>query len=279
MALQVHTRATVETRVGEIPISTAGQAARSLLVITPISDWMIAALPPELCELFTVTLVDLPGTGSATSPAGASTVAAVADAIHDVAERVGERPFLFGHSLNGCLALVAASTTACSGVIAVTPPPTLPPDPAAATAYWERQAEPDRRRRASEIIKAHGAAVDEQERAQLEAQFTRLRQWYDLDFDPTELDALATLNENWISSIFESGKATDWQDAFRRVDQPVLLALGDYDFVAPPDAWTTELLPPAATVRRFRKSGHTPYLEQRDEFLQAVADWTMANVS
>jgi pimeloyl-ACP methyl ester carboxylesterase len=279
MALAVHTMATVRTRAGVIAVSTAGQAVRSLLVITPMSDWMIAALPAELCDLFTVHVAQFPGGGSADAPAGASTVSAVGEAVHDLAETLGDRPVLFGHSMNGCLALVAAATAACSGVIAVTPPPALPPDPAASTAYWDRQAEPERRRRANEIIKAHGAAVNAQARAKLESQFTRLRRWYDLDFDPTKLDALATLDEHWVSSIFESGETIDWRDAFRRLDQPVLLALGEYDFVAPPDAWTADLLPPAATVHRFEQSGHTPYVEQKEEFVETVAAWTTANIS
>ncbi|HVM06887.1 MAG TPA: alpha/beta hydrolase [Acidimicrobiales bacterium] len=277
MALQVHTAATVETRVGEIRLSKAGQAETALLVITPMAEWMVAALPAELCDLFTVNLVELPGGGSAVSPAGASTIDAVVDAVHDVVERIGEKPVLFGHSMNGCLAFAAASTEACSGVIAVTPPSSLPPDQAAVAAYWESHAEPDRRRRANEIIKAHEAATSDEDRARLQSE-SRLRQWYDLEFDPTELDALATLNGNWVSSIFESGKAVDWQSLFRRLQQPVLLAFGEYDFVAPPGAWTAEVAPPAATLHLFKRSGHTPYVEETEEFLQVVAAWRAANV-
>lgn len=279
MALRLHTTDKVETRAGEIARSTAGGAETSLLVITPMSEWMAAALPAELCDLFTVNLLELPGAGSAAYPSGASTVEAVTVAVRDVAKTIDGKSVLFGHSMNGCLALAAASTATCSGLIAVTPPSMLPPDPASATAYWESRAEPERRRRASQIIRAHEAATDEQERIRLQTEFARLRRWYDPNFDPTDLDALATLDETWVSSIFESGKAIDWPNTFRRVEQPVLLALGDYDFIAPPVAWTAELLPPAATVHRFNRSGHTPYLEETDEFMQVVEAWTVALVS
>jgi len=181
--------------------------------------------------------------------------------------------------MNGALALAAASTAPCAAVIAVTPPTALPPDPALATAYWEERAEPARRRRAGEIVAEHEATTDEDHRARLQEQFTRLRRWYDLDFDPSELDSLAVLNQAWVSSVFESGKAVDWPDTFKRVQLPVLLALGDYDFVAPPVAWSTAVLPPAATIHHFEKSSHTPYVEEPDTFLQVVEGWTNSNLA
>ena len=249
-----------------------------MLVITPMAEWMAAALPAELCDLFTLQLMELPGAGNAAHPAGASSVGEIGVAVADVAERLGPMTVLFGHSMNGALALAAASNAACAGVIAVTPPTALPPDATAPARYWDARAEPNRRERARQVVAAHEATSDEQERTRLQEQFTRLRRWYDVDFDPTELDSLAVVDQGWISSVFESGKALDWPGIFRDVEQPVLLCLGDFDFVAPPDAWTSENIPPSATVHHFTRSSHTPYVEEPHAFLEVVRSWMQANV-
>jgi pimeloyl-ACP methyl ester carboxylesterase len=278
MAVTIIAREVLETRDGDMPLAKSGRGERPMVVVTPMAEWMTAALPAELCDLFTLNLLELPGAGDAAHPAGASSVGDIGAAVTDVAERLGPATVLFGHSMNGALALAAAATATCAGVIAVTPPATLPPDPAVPGAYWESHAEPARRHRAGQVVAAYEATSDEQERARLQGEFTRLHRWYDLDFDSTELDSLAVLNQAWISSVFDSGKAMDWQNTFRQLKQPVLLALGDYDFVAPPVAWTTENVPPSATVHHFAKSSHTPYLEESEAFIQVMQDW-MANIS
>ena len=261
MALQVEHREVVGTSVGDVPLTTAGRGDAQLLVLTPMAEWMLAALPAGLGDRFTITLMGLP-----------PSVEALTVAVGEIAERLG-RPVLLGHSMNGALALAAATTASCRGVIAVTPPAALPPDPVAPTTYWDEHAEPERRRRAREIVAAHEATSDEDERKRLQEEFTRLRRWHDLDFDPTALDALAVLDETWIASVFESGKAVDWPATFRRLQVPVLLALGDYDYVAPPSVWTDDLLPPSTTVHHFERSGHTPYFEEPEAFLQIVDAW------
>jgi pimeloyl-ACP methyl ester carboxylesterase len=269
MALDVETRELASTPAGDLQLTTAGRGERPLLVLTPMVAWMTAALPAGLGDRFTLTLLELAGPGAAT-------VDAITEATRHVADRLDE-PVLFGHSMNGALALAAAAGGApCAGVIAVTPPAALPPDPTVTDAYWGERAEPERRRRARAIVEAHEATTDATERSRLQAAFTRLRRWYDLDLHPTELDARATLDEAWITSVFESGTAVDWTATFAQVPQPVLLALGTFDFVAPPTAWTADLVPPAATVEHFERSGHTPYYEEPDEFLRVVDRWTEA---
>jgi pimeloyl-ACP methyl ester carboxylesterase len=275
----VEAREAIETRVGQMVVAKAGRAAPALLVITPMVEWMTRALPAELCDLYTLNLLELPGPGNDTHPDGAASVDAIGAAVGDVTRRLDRTTVLFGHSMNGALALAAASTADCSGVIAVTPPSALPPDPGHSAAYWEERAEPERRRRAREIVATHEATSDEHERARLQDEFTRLRRWYRMDINPTELDALAILNETWISSVFESGKTVDWPNTFRRLQQPVLLALGDYDFVAPPVAWSADIIPSAATVHHFKKSSHTPYIEEPEEFIQVAAAWTKTHIT
>jgi pimeloyl-ACP methyl ester carboxylesterase len=77
----------------------------------------------------------------------------------------------------------------------------------------------------------------------------------------------------WITSVFESAQGIDWPATLKAITRPVLLCVGAYDFVAPPTAWTDEHLPPQATVVLFDMSAHTPYFEEPDAFMNAVAPW------
>jgi proline iminopeptidase len=57
---------------------------------------------------------------------------------------------------------------------------------------------------------------------------------------------------------------------------PVLLALGEYDFIATPNAWTDANRPSDTTTEIFDRSGHTPFVEQPEEFVAAVDRWLAA---
>ena len=278
MTLTITQQATFPTRVGDVHVATAGKGSVELLVVTPIgSAWMAAALPEALGELFTVRVCDLPGTGRSQGDPNSATVTVVADAITDVGAAFGEF-FLFGHSMNGTLALATAAATPCRGVIAVAPSPFLPPNPTESASYWEAKAEPERRRRAAAITADYEACGNDRDKEVLREHFDRLRRWYDLEFDPTELDRLAALSMEWIGAVFESGKRIDWPNTLRSLSCPVFLGLGEYDFIAPPTAWTEGLLPPSATVKMFPRSGHTPYVEQPAEFVDELASWVAATL-
>jgi pimeloyl-ACP methyl ester carboxylesterase len=164
--------------------------------------------------------------------------------------------------MNGTLALAAAAEVLCAGVVAVGAPPRLPIDAEVRRAYWEANAEPERRRRA--------AAPD--------ADHDRLQRWYDLDFEPSDIDspAVTDLDMRWIQGIFEDAATLDWDATMRAVSCPVLLALGEYDFLVPPTLWTDAVRPARTTVEVFSRSGHTPFVEQPDEFLAAFDRWVAA---
>lgn len=220
--------------------------------------------------------MELPGTGRSPLRAAAASIQTMISAVADVAAALDEAPILFGHSMNGTLALAASRSLACAGVIAVTPPPRLPPDPTQSTAYWEAHADEVRRRRGRELVAAYGATTDAAERSSLQEKFDRLRRWHDLDFDSTDLDRLAETDLDWVGCVLGSGRSVDWPGTMKDVACPVLLALGASDFVAPPTAWTEDLKPPKATVYMFSRSGHTPYFEEPDDFLRATEAWLAA---
>jgi proline iminopeptidase len=251
------------------------------LAITPIgAAWIIEALPAEIGDLFTVHVAELPGTGRSAGDPSAQSVASVAATVGELAAALSDDPtriVLFGHSMNGTLALAAAAAGNLGGVIAVTPAPSLPPNPQDNAAYWAAKAEPERRRRGAEIIEAYNASADSAEKERLQEAYNHLRQWYDLDFDSSRLDALEDLAFSWAAAIFADAVYVDWTATMQSVACPVLLALGEYDFMAPMSNWTEANRPPRATTEVFERSAHNPYVEQPQEFVAAVQRWLQAN--
>lgn len=249
---------------------------RALVAVTPIGRTAFeASLPTGLAERFTIHVVELPGTvDAAATPSVASTSDTIRTAVADLAPD-GDA-ILFGHSMNGTLVLAAAA--ACAGVIAVCSPPALPPDPSVSAQYWELQAEPGRKERADAIVAAHEQASDDAERARQRERYDRLRRWYDTTFDPSELDRDVRIDFGWVQAIFDDAAHVDWPATMRAVECPVLLALGTYDFISPPTTWTPGSTPPRTTAEHFARSGHTPFVEQPDEFLDAVDRWLGAQI-
>jgi pimeloyl-ACP methyl ester carboxylesterase len=244
---------------------------RPLVAITPIgAEGFSASLPAALGDRFAaVHVFELPRTGR--------TVESIVTAVREELRAHGSGAVLFGHSMNGTLALAAASglEDGCAGVIAVGAPPALPSSAAVSERYWAEHAEPGRKARAADLIAAHEATDDDGERSRLRERYDRLRRWYDVDFDPTALDALARIDFAWVQSVFDSGSAVDWRGVRSAVRCPVLLALGEYDFIVPPTSWVEEPVPAHWTVERFGRSGHTPFFEQPAEFLAAVDRWLL----
>lgn len=185
-----------------------------------------------------------------------------------------ERPVLFGHSMNGSLALAVAGDAELSGIIAVGSPPSLPLAPTdAAMQYWLDTAEPARQERASELAAQLKSTNDEVERRDLANELDRLRRWYDADLDTSELDDVTDLPLTWIQSVFQSATPFDWPTAFERVSVPVLLVLGRYDFVAPPVLWDSSHGLDDLTISVFDRSSHSAFYEEPDEFTRRVAEW------
>jgi pimeloyl-ACP methyl ester carboxylesterase len=242
---------------------------------------MLEAMPVAMGERFTVHVAELPGTGRSGGNPAEQSVATVVAAVDEVATQLADRAsvVVFGHSMNGALALACAAATNYAGVIAVTPPASLPGDTDATRAFWTTNAEPERRRRADELIAAYNASEDAEEKEEISRSYNRLRQWFDLDFDPTALDALEKLDHDsaWIAAMFADAATVDWPGAIASVRCPVLLALGAYDFMAPPTLWDDAAMPQRSTVEVFSRSSHNPYVEQPDEFVAAVDRWLAAN--
>jgi pimeloyl-ACP methyl ester carboxylesterase len=175
--------------------------------------------------------------------------------------------------MNGALALASASGVAtCRGVIAVAPPQQLPADREALQANWEANAEPRRKQRAAELITEYEAA-DEEAKPEIFRLYDNLRRWHDFDTAPEDAYEYTPEIGAWVSAVIASGADVDWPATFTAVEIPVLLALGKYDFLVPLSSWRTAVPRPNWTVEVFERSGHSPFVEQSDEFVAAAEPW------
>lgn len=280
--LRASRSSTIEGKAGALHVESVGGGARPLLAITPLgAEWLRRALPGALEDLFSISIVELPGTGRSDGDAATATVDDARHAVGDAIEELGlERPILFGHSMNGTLALAAAGDTRLSGVIAACSPPSLSFAGAdASTQYWADMAEPARQERAAELTARHEATDDAAERRELFDQLDRLRRWYDPDLDSAELDEVTDLPLGWIQAVFQSAASFDWAAALARVSVPVFLGLGRYDFIVPPVVWDTSHGLDELTISVFERSGHTAFYEEPDAFTRRVADWLTTTVT
>jgi pimeloyl-ACP methyl ester carboxylesterase len=184
---------------------------------------------------------------------------------------VDEDTVLFGHSMNATLVLAVAAQAACRGVIAVAPATQLPPDVDGTRAFWDTTAEPERKQRA-DAIRAEFDTADDADKPMLYVRYNNLRYFYDLDRPPPTPEEM-TVAGDWSQQVMASGAAVDWPATFDAVTVPVLLALGDHDFLAPPPLWLNNPTRPGWTTELFEQSGHAPYVEHPDAFVAAVRRW------
>ena len=75
-------------------------------------------------------------------------------------------------------------------------------------------------------------------------------------------DALGPLTSGWDAISGEAPEA------------PVLLALGRHDYVVPPSLWD-DVAPrvPGVTRAIFERSGHYPFFEEPDRFVDVLDEW------
>ena len=190
------------------------------IAIAPVGKaWMDAALPPALHELLEIDVL---------VPSSTTVDGIVAEA----RDTITPDSFVFGHSMNGALALATASSVPVRGVIAVAAPPHLP-----------IAVPPDGRR------------------------------WFDADRDTTALDALMEVRFEWVMEVFANASAFDWDAARAAIDAPVLLVLGAHDGVVPPTMWPDARGVRDLTIVALQRSAHTPFVEEPDEFVDAVSAW------
>ena len=222
-----------------------------------------------------LVFVDLRGCGRSTGDLGDLTYARLAADLEAVRTNLGvDRIAVIGHSILGVLALEYARRcpATVSHAIAVATPPRgdLAWLTTAARAFFEQDASTERK------------AIMQENAARLPAspsfEQSLLAQTPTRFFDP-RIDA-APLYEGAIvkPSLFaHSGALTkDWDvtvDA-AGLNVPILLAHGRYDYTVPHVLWEGLVARlPNATFRLFERSGHQPFCEEPERFVEILTAW------
>jgi proline iminopeptidase len=101
------------------------------------------------------------------------------------------------------------------------------------------------------------------------------RLWYDESFDASPLWEGVDVNSIGSGVIWGSLFVDyDIAGALKVIQCPILLALGRHDSFNPPHLWENyRALASDLTIRIFEKSGHTPQLEEPDNFDEELMRW------
>ena len=102
------------------------------------------------------------------------------------------------------------------------------------------------------------------------------RSWYDYTYDATFLWENVHTNNAVMDHLWgEVFRDIDVTKDLEKLDKPVFLALGRYDYlVSPPHMWNSIRHKfQDITLRIFERSGHTPQLEEPELFDQELIHW------
>lgn len=150
----------------------------------------------------------------------------------------------------------------------------------AAQKYWDDSVWPERK----EALERNFQNITDKELEHLPPDQRWLRNyvrfgpklWYDFNFDSSALWQGVDINMQMFDYVWGTLFAQiDITRGLEKLDKPVLLALGRYDFdVGPPHLWD----PIRAqfknlTLKIFERSGHTPPYEQPDLFDKVFLEW------
>lgn len=101
------------------------------------------------------------------------------------------------------------------------------------------------------------------------------RIWYDYQYDATPLWQDVTITPEMFDYVLgHLFKNIDITKGLQSLNKPVLLILGRYDYWNPPHLWEPlRSIFTNLTIRVFKKSGHTPQLEESELFNNELLEW------
>lgn len=191
-----------------------------------------------------------------------------------------DKIILVGHSGQGYMALEYAkkySDRVSRIVLIAMSPDSSPSSFAAADQYFTESACPERKALLSQnlaTLKAEMTAHPEK------AFITRMLNfgpmiWYKHDFDASALwqdvEIIPEMFEHVWSKVF---RKMDVMVGVEKLEMPVFLGLGRYDYWNPPHLWDPmQSKFKNLTIRVFEKSGHTPQLEESQAFDRELLTW------
>jgi proline iminopeptidase len=205
------------------------------------------------------------------------------DDIKRIHDHLGlDRVVLIGHSHHGNLALEYAKRypARVSHIVLIgSPPVDVISTIRAAEIYWENHA--SKRRKATLQKKLAAVCTEQSGRMTPEQAFVAQyvaegpKYWYDPNYDASRLWRGVPINMGIIKvfrNFFAEGYQLRWD--VEQLAAPVLIVMGQYDYAVPPMLWddvrgTLKNL----TFHLFEKSGHTPQLEEPEQFDRVLLDW------
>jgi proline iminopeptidase len=246
------------------------------LVLSGMGTRPYECLTAGLLRCLSLVYVDLRGSGRSTGEPEALTFDVLAEDLEAIRVDLGvERIAVLGHSILGMLAIEYGRRCPdrVSGVIVVGTPPRgdMRRLSSQATAFFEEDATEDRKRVLQENMArlAPGAPFIDVMLADAP------RRFFDARFDATSLFAERATDPRLLRHVLESlGPTWDMTAAADSLRVPLLIAHGRYDYTVPWTLWDgiLERLPDA-TLEVFPRSGHHPFFEEPERFIEAVTAW------
>jgi proline iminopeptidase len=260
----------------ELFCSTRGQGPACLVLSGIGTGPYERQTPSQLSDRLRLVYVDLRGSGRSTGEPRDLTFALLADDLEAIRADLGvARIAVLGHSILGLLAIEYGRRCpeSVSHVITAGTPPSgdMARVAAAATAFFEADASEDRKRLLRDNLAGlpEGASLMQFVLAQTPMRF------FDPRFDAAPLFAEAISRPALLQHVMATlAPAWDVTVGASSLGVPIFHAHGRYDYVVPHVLWEgiAEKLP-NATLRIFERSGHQPFFEEPDQFVEALTDW------
>lgn len=236
-------------------------------------------LPAQLRQSVTLVFVDLAGTGLSTGSVADLTLASMVGDLEALREALGLRQvYVFGHSMLGILAVEYAWR--CPGrvrgaVMVCTPPMSnLLVLREEGDRHFASRASVERKARYRARVAALTPTSTWRERFDAEAP----RRYFDdtRTFASGSVDMPAVMEA--VDRVLRMPEV-DWDIAERGESRqsPLFVATGRHDYVVPAPLWE-ERLPHlrTATYRCFERSGHQPFVEEPERFVEELVPWMQA---
>jgi proline iminopeptidase len=232
-------------------------------------------MPSPLSDRLQLVFVDLRGGGRSTGDPADLTFDRLAEDFEAVRVHIGaSRVAVIGHSILGVLAIEYGRRcpATVSHVIAVGTPPRgdMAWLATAATRFFEQDASAERKAVLRENLDRLPAdpSPGESIRAQAPTRF------FDPRTDAARLYAGALAKPGLLTRTLALTASWDVRVDASSLTMPILLAHGRYDYTVPYVVWDgVASTLPTATFRLFDRSGHQPFCEEPEQFVEVVTSW------
>jgi len=209
-------------------------------------------------------------------------VSGLSEILHDI-ERARQQlrlssAVVIGHSGHALMALEYAKRYPkhVSHVVMIGIGPSLSAEHmAVADQYWQDSVDPDRKALLAESLRGWAAKGGDQGFIQSYVH-NGPKIWFDPHFDATPLWEGVELNMAIYNRVWGiEFRDIDITQGLEKLERPVFLALGRYDYISPPPASWDPIRSRFSdlTVRVFERSGHAPPFEQPELFDRELLEW------